>query len=239
MRRSLSRHARTKTLLALLLTVGAIGSIGVSGTYAVLSGEETNAGSTIASGTLTLDNKVNGGTACSSFGSGSSNNVNGGCTALVPSTPLRYPGDTVTAQVEIKDTGSLGASALSLFMPTCTASVSSGGTAFANGGNPCASITENAVGVGLQLTVQETSSAWTPTKCWYPVQAAGTCTASPNSLGIFASAFTSTSLSLNLSPGPAAGASRYFTIGVTLPTNASDTLQAEQASFDLTWQAST
>ena len=40
---------------------------------------------------------------------------------------------------------------------------------------------------------------------------------------------------LDVGAGPAAGATRYFKLGMQLPTNASNTLQGEEALFALTW----
>jgi hypothetical protein len=44
---------------------------------------------------------------------------------------------------------------------------------------------------------------------------------------------------LALGTGPAAGASRYFIIGMQLPGGASNALQGEEALFGLTWQLAT
>lgn len=235
---------RTKALLALLVAVGALGSITVSGTYAVMRSEETNAGSTVSAGTLTLGDTVGSGTTCLSWAAGTTGNVNGGCAPLVASSTLQYPGGTpATAEVRIDDTGSLDGSSLSVYMPACTPAASPGANANANGGNPCAEVSTNGTPSGLQLTIQETDSTWTnPKKCWYPVKATGACasaagyaTKAPNSFPLFAEYVTSASASWDLGKGPTAGASRYFLVSVLLPANASDTLQGEQATFDLTW----
>ncbi len=243
-RRRRGRLGRAKTILALLVAVGAVSCLGVSGTYALLLSEETNANSTIASGTLTLGNAVNAGTMCVSHGTGSTGNLNNACAALVAASPLRYPGDpAVTAQIQIKNTGSLDASDLAVFMPTCTMATSPGATGRTNGGNPCVELFTSGAPSGLQLTLQETNASWVATRCWYPVDAVGACAsapgyaaAAPNSFGIFAEYVTSSGAALDLGAGPAHDQSRYFVVGVSLPTDASNTLQGEQATFDLTWQ---
>ena len=53
-----------KKILASLLVVGALSSLTVGGTFALLNSQESNATSSIASGTLTFSNLVNTGTAC-------------------------------------------------------------------------------------------------------------------------------------------------------------------------------
>ena len=76
------RNRSLKTLLAALIVIGSICCVTVSGTYAVFTSQETNVAGTIASGTLTLQNSVNGGTACTSYGGSDAQNYNTGCTAL-------------------------------------------------------------------------------------------------------------------------------------------------------------
>lgn len=238
--------ASLKLVLALLIAIGGLGSITVSGTYALLLSGETNANSTIASGTLTLVNTV-GASICNSYGAGSSGNVNNACSTLMTSSTLRYPGAAAaTAQVRIKDNGSLDAAHLSVFMPSCTMTTSPGATGHTNGGNPCTAQFTASVPTGVQMTIQETDSLGTATTCWYPVNAAGTCLSAagyagaiPNSFGSFATYATSAASSLDLGAGPAHDQTRYFVVSVFLPTNASNTLQGEQANFDMTWRVST
>lgn len=238
---------RLKSLLALLIAVGGLGSITVSGTYALLLSEEANPNSTIASGTLTLGNTANSGTTCFSSAAGTTGNVNNACSALMTASTLRYPSaSATTAQIQIKNTGSLDASDLSIYMPSCAMATSPGATGHTNGGNPCAGIFTSGTPTGVQMTLQETDSVGTPTTCWFPVTAAGACAAAPgyaaaipNSFGTFATYITSTAAALDLGRGPAHDQIRYFVVGVGLPTNASNTLQGEQATFALTWHLTT
>ncbi|HUJ56686.1 MAG TPA: hypothetical protein VLW49_11935 [Gaiellaceae bacterium] len=118
----MSRRA-IKLLLLSVLAVGGIGSVTVRGVYAVLSSETGNRGASISTGTLTMENTANGGTACKSLNG--TNNVNTGCDSLFTYSPAaeNYPGTPVTATVKIADTGSIGASDLQVFMPSCLRSV--------------------------------------------------------------------------------------------------------------------
>jgi hypothetical protein len=111
-------------------------------------------------------------------------------------------------------------------MPSCasttTPSAPSPGTA-----NPCAA-------AGAQLYVQETDAAGAATQCWFPA-AAGACAFASNSLFVFQANDNTAATALDLGAGPAAGASRYFVIGMRLPPNASNALQGRAALFSLTW----
>ena len=145
----------------------------------------------------------------------------------------------------LQNTGSVDANDLRLFMPTCSTTTSPS-AGVVGGGNPCTEISDNSVPDGLELTIEETSSTGTVQKCLYPVVATGTCTAAPgwssgapNSFPIFAEYATDMGSSYDLGPGPAKGQTRYFKVTVILPTEASNSLQGEQALFGLTWHLST
>ena len=218
---------RLKKILATLIVIGSVGSLTASGTYALLSSQEANAHSSVASGTLTFSNVVNAGTVCLSYGGAASpGNVNNACQALFTSATLNYPGTPVTAQVTIANTGSIDPSSLSVYMPSCTVAATPSAPS-PGGANPCAS-------GGAQFYIQETTSAWVPTSCWFPA-GAGACTPAASSLSTFSGGANSTATALNLGSGPAHGQARYFLIGMQLPSNASNTLQGEAAQFSLTW----
>jgi hypothetical protein len=234
-----------KLILAALIVVGGVGSVGISGTWAIMNSESRNPGGTVAAGTLTLGNKVDTGTVCYSFGPGSSGNANAACSPLLSSSTLQYPGSGATAKLTLTGAGSLDVASLSLYMPTCTAATSPSATVVGSG-NPCTEISDAGTPTGLQLAIQETNAAWSPTTCWYPVSAAGSCTASPdyaaaapNSVPLFAEYANGPGASVDLGRGPVHGASRYFMITVSLPTNASNSLQGRQATFGLTWHVTT
>jgi hypothetical protein len=224
---------RLKKLLASLIAIGALSSITVTGTYALLNSEETNH-STIASGTLTFSNTVGSGTACFSYGGPSSpGNVNTGCDALLTSATLNYPGVPITpVNVTITNNGSIDAARLSVYMPSCTAAATPSAPA-PGGANPCST-------AGAQIYIQETTSAWTATQCWFPASTPPTpCAFASNSVRALAVNVSTPASAINLGSGPAHGQSRYFQIGMQLPSTASNALQGEEAVFALTWRIST
>ena len=234
-RASVGRTSSTwplKKLLASLIAIGALGSITVSGTYALLSSEETNAGSSVASGTLTFSNTVATGTACLSYGGPSSpGNVNTGCDVLITATTLNYPGVPITPMnVTITNNGSIDANELSVYMPSCTAAATPGAPA-PGGANPCST-------GGAQMYIQETTSTGTATACRFP-SGPVTCAFVANSMRALAVNASSPASAINLGSGPAHGQSRYFQIGLQLPSTASNALQGEAAVFALTWRMST
>ena len=213
------------------MVIGALTSVTVSGTFALLTSQESNARSAIASGTLTFSNTVSTGSACFSYGGPSSpGNVNSSCQALITSATLNYPGTAAVVPVKITNDGSLDAAGLSVYMPSCTMAATPGAPS-PGGANPCAVN-------GAQFYLQETDSTGTPTTCWFP-SSPGACTFAANSLQQFAANVNTTSSALSLGSGPAHGQVRYFQVGLQLPVDASNSLQGEAAVFALTWHAST
>lgn len=238
------RKSSTRTLRKILLSLLAIGgaaSLSVSGTYAILLSEETNSGSTVASGTLTFGNTVGTGTTCYTYGGPSSpGNVNGNCAALLSGSTEYYPGDSASATVTITNNGSLPIGDLVVYMPSCTVQTTPGASGHTGGGDPCSYITDGLGNPdGPLLSIQETS----PTSyCWYPDGAPGACSPSfpqDDWFGIFAQYVNTPPAALDLGPGPGPGQSRTFTITVALPANADPRLQGEQALFSLAWHATT
>ncbi len=223
---------RLKKMLAALIVFGALSSVTATGTFALLTSQETNAGGSVSSGTLTFDNVVNTGTACFSYGGPSSpGNVNTSCQALITSATLNYPGVAITpVKVTITNDGSIDAADLSVYMPSCTVAATPGAPA-PGGANPCSTN-------GAQFYIQETTSTGTPTQCWFP-SAVGACSFVASSLRTFAVNINTTTSALDLGKGPAHGTARYFLIGMQLPSTASNALQGEAAVFGLTWHMST
>ncbi len=219
-----------KKVLLSFLAIGVLSCFTFASVFAVLNSETQNNQTTIASGTLTFGNKVNTGTTCYTYGTGSSANVNSGCDPLFTNTTLMYPGALATAKVTITNNGSLNGSALSVFMPSCTM-VTSPSAPAPGGMSPCGS-------GGAQIYIQETDSSWTPTSCLYP-SGSGSCSLLANTMSYLASSRNTVASAWPLGSGPAAGMSRYFIIGMELPTNASNALQGEEALFSLTWHLST
>lgn len=221
---------RVKQVLLTMLVVGALGTATVQRAYALFTTDEANPAATVGSGTLTFGTTVGTGSVCFSYGGPSSpGNVNTACDALFTYDPAseHYPGDSATATVTIANDGSLGASDLALYMPSCTSAATADAPA-PGGGDPCAA-------GGAELYVQETQSdGTTPVTCWYP-SGSTTCSFAADSLHTFSQTYTSSSAALDLGAGPQASQTRYFTIGVALPSTAANTLQGEEAVFALTW----
>lgn len=212
-----------------MIVIGGISSLTVGGTFALFNSEESNPGSSIASGTLTLSDTVTTGSAsaCFSYGAGSSANVNNTCEGVFAMSSDNYPGVTGIAKITLLNNGSVDATGLSLYMPGGCTTVANTNAPSAGGGDMCAS---------ALFYVQETDSNGVATKCWYPAAAGVTCTAT-SLLSTFRTNYTSTIASLNLGAGPAHGAAaaRYFEIGMQIPSTATNTLQGEAARFGLTW----
>ncbi len=117
---------KLKTLLVLMIAIGAAALFAGSGTFASFSAETTNAGGSVSSGTLTMSNTVNGGTACLSMNAVATANLNPNCAAPITLTnvaPGVYGG---TAQIAVTNTGSLDASKLSLWSPWPNATLALG-----------------------------------------------------------------------------------------------------------------
>jgi hypothetical protein len=220
-------------------------SLTVHMTYAVLTSQAGNNGSKIATGTLTLSNTVGTGTACLSQ-SGTSN-VNTSCDVLLGPNPLWYPvsspataGQASVTNLTIKATGSLPASKLSLYMPSCTAAPTSGAPVNPSPINPCCPNGSPPCHVAgqssLDFYVQETDSSFTtPTYCWYPVPATGACSLADDTLGTFFGTYTTALTALPLGSGPAALGSRYFQIGIAEPVDGTNGLQGQAATLTLNW----
>ena len=156
------RAGAFKKVLASLIVLGAMSYLTIGGVFAIYNGELTNKASTAATGTFTFSNTVNAGTACLSYGSGTTQNVNPGCDALLANTTLHYPGVLATATVTINDTGSLPTDDLLLYMPNCT-STTSPNAGFVGGTGLCSGTST------LAFYIQETNAAGTTNiQCWYP-----------------------------------------------------------------------
>jgi hypothetical protein len=234
LRRASGRNSATwrlKKVLVCLIAIGSLSFLTVNGVYAVFNGQTSNGAGKISSGTLTFTNTVTSGTCNSYAGPASPGNVNTSCGALFTSASLNYPGVPATSRVTITNSGSLDASDLSVYMPTCVKTTTPS-TTVVGGGDPCAS-------TGAELYIQETDSSFTPTTCPYPDAAAGACTFQATTLNAFFVNANSSGSVFHLGAGPAHGQSRYFVIGMQLPSNASNTLQGEEAVFALTWHITT
>ncbi|HEX9823255.1 MAG TPA: hypothetical protein VGB51_02535 [Actinomycetota bacterium] len=215
-----------RTLLSggVLLVVAAL--VGV-GTLASFTAQTRNPSNVLANGTLVMSNKVGTGTACLSTSGGSTDsNVNNACDVAINRT-VQKPGDSYTADLTIKNEGSLAASALTLFMAAC-ANGDAAGESYNGTGLPCGKV---------QLYVQEMDSGFAANvSCKYGGGTATDCDFSDaaKTLGAYQTAYNSSASGLGLG-ATAAGASKYYRIGVKLPSDADNTYQGRSATFDLTW----
>ena len=209
-------------------TLGVAAAVAGGGSFATFNAQTTNPGNTFATGTLVMSNKVNAGTACLSTAGGSTDTNANNCDAAF-NLSVKKPGDSGTANITLKNEGSLDAAALSLFSSACTNADASGETYHGTGG-PCSKV---------QFYVQEyTSSSFaTVSTCLYGgTTVANTCDFSDTSktLGAFATAYPNSGTSLSLG-GMTAGTSRFIKVGVQLDSTANNSYQGRKASIDLTW----
>ena len=115
-----------KRVLLLLLVVGLVSYVGGSATFALFSAETTNPGSSMATGTLTMGNRVESGTTCQSYNGPTNDNVNStGCDALLALTNMAPGLSSKQAKVTIGNTGSLDASKLYVYAPYPSAALGS------------------------------------------------------------------------------------------------------------------
>jgi len=213
-----------KILLVSTMVVGLLGFVAVPRVWALFTAETSNLNATATSGTLTLDFNANA-TDCFSYSSGAlGDNENDTCTLRADTVANElYPGDISTTTVTIKDTGSVAASELRVFMPGGCTNVTTASATTGGGANPC---TTN----GLMFYIQETTGS---TKCWFPTVANGACSLTASSLSTFATTRTTAVNGLSLGAGPAAQGTRTFVIGVQLPSTVNNTYQGQAAKFSV------
>jgi len=219
-----------KILLSAAVVIVLAAGVGF-GTFATFTAETDNPGNVFAQGTLVLSNQKQGGSVClSTGGSSTDTNVNTGCDQLF-NLAAKKPGDSGTANLTLKNAGSIDASTFKVFSPTCTAADAAGET-YHGTGNPC---------TGVQLYVQQWSDAAfsTPLVCLYGGAAGNTCNFSDTTktLGDFATNYSNSSNGLSIG-SLTAGSSAYFTIGVKSPSTAGNSLQGRKATQDFDWYIS-
>lgn len=223
-----------KRTLVSLMIVGASGMAASSGVYAAFNSEVSNPNATVKSKILTMSDTVNTGTACLS--TAGTLNVNSNCDAVIDGTALHFPGDTVSANITIQNTGNLSTQKLSLYTGDCVdADVTS--ATYKGGGSPCGSV---------MFYLQEWSAdpnttpsgSNTAVACWYGSGTATTCDTtftSGQTLVNFAHTHNSLGTEMALTRS-FSGGKRYFTLGFQLPAAAGNTLQGRQAKVDFTWR---
>lgn len=219
-----------KILLSALIAAAAAASLG-AGVFATFNASTRNAGNLFANGTLVLSNTKQGGTACLSTGGGSTDtNANNACPQLFDLT-VRKPGDEGSANLTIKNEGSIPASVLEVFSTACT-DADVPGEAYNGTGSPCSKV---------QLTIQQYADAGfsTPSSCIYGGGTATTCDFSDTSktLAAFQAAHNSPSNGLSIGSGLPSGSAAYFKVAVRLPADADNSFQGRQATIDFNWYA--
>ena len=213
----------------ILLSAGVLTSLlgfSAAATVANFSAETTNPTNEFAAGTLVLSNQKNSATACLSTAGGTTDtNVNNSCDTLF-TTNLAPGGTAATANVTIKNEGTLAASALKLWSSACANADTA--AAYHGTGNPCSN---------LQITIQQYSDAFTtPSACIYGGGDATTCALdATKTLAAYATAHTGSGAAQTIGSGLAAGASAYFTITVYMPSSADNSYQGRKGTMDLTW----
>ena len=215
-----------------LLAIGALSFVTVGGTFLSLTSQGIERGaSSFAPGTLTLSNIVSGGPRASRiYRPGEpqqrEQELPGGITSGTAELSRRHPPLAVT----IANNGSLDASDLSVYMPSCT-KVATPGAPTPGGGDPCAAN-------GAQFYVQENELLVSPRSSAGPRGARAPASVHRELAQqhvrqrflLIGSASASES-------GPAHNQTRYFIIGLQLPASASNTLQGQAAQFGLTWHS--
>jgi hypothetical protein len=146
---------RTKKALLLMMAIGAAAYLGFSGTFANFQAETSNNGSSIASGTLTLNNQVNSAAACFSYTSVTADNINSGCDAAFAATNTA-PGvfqSTQIAKITLTNSGSIDASKLYLYASQVNGKLATGLTAGQTGITAIALTASNPAGLEGSVAV--------------------------------------------------------------------------------------
>jgi hypothetical protein len=228
-RKRRSRVRRRHKIVLTCAVVAVVASVLGVASFATFNAQTNNPSNTFAHATLVLSNTKQGGSACLSTGGSNTNtNSNTGCDQLLNLTSKK-PGDSGTANLTVKNVGSLNASTFKLFAPSCTNADVAGET-YHGTGNPCSI---------LQLYVQQwtDNTFTTASACLYGGATGNTCNFSDatKTLGAFSSSYSSSSNGLSIGSGLNAGSSVYITIGVQSPSSADNSYQGRQASIDFDW----
>ncbi|HVW33488.1 MAG TPA: hypothetical protein VHL53_13190 [Acidimicrobiia bacterium] len=225
-------NLRQKVLLSIGVVAG-IAALAGAGTFATFTAQTSNPTNTFANGTLVLSNQVGGNTACLSTGGGTTDVNDHTCDTLF-SLSVKAPGDSSTADLTLKNEGSLGASALEVFSAACT-DANAAGENFHGTGSPCGKV---------QFYVQQYSddTFTTPSACLYggSPDAGVSCDFSDaaKTLSAFVSAYPDVDHGLDAGPltkVSGAAPSTWIRVGVKLPDDADNTYQGRSASLALNW----
>ena len=223
---------RTSRGLKVLVSVGIVAAVSTvvgAGTFASFNAQAKNPTNRFAAGTLVLSDTKQGGTTCLSTGGGSTDgNSNAACEQLFNAT-VKRPGDSASANLTIKNEGSLSASVFKVFSTACT-DADAAGESYHGTGLPCGKI---------QLTIQRYSDAafTVPSACLYGASTLNTCNYSDaaKTLSAFQSAHNSSANGLDVGSGLGSQESAYIQIAVLLPSGADNSFQGRQATTDFNW----
>jgi predicted ribosomally synthesized peptide with SipW-like signal peptide len=207
-----------------------------AGTFASFSASTTNS-STFASGTLVLTDQVDAGSICYSSGTTATDtgvntdtNDNANCAALFNLT-VKKPGDNATANLTLKNDGSIDATALKGFASAACADANETSETYHGTGNLCST---------LLLSIQNygnDSTRTAPASCLYGGASGNVCNNSDatKTIGAFTGAYPDANTTLAMGT-LTAGTSRYLTIGINFPSTATNNVQGRKATFGLKWQ---
>lgn len=225
---------RMKQYLMLLCVIGLVAVASGSGTFASFSAQTTNAGNTFSAGTLYLHDTSNGTTTCNSESATTGPNYNidpTGCGILF--TADLSQGAT-TAELALKNAGSLASTDLLASVPSCSWSktIPADPTFIAIPGD-CS---------GVNVTIQETDSSYgvpsSDVYCAYgPSTTQPDCNA-PDNTATLADLSTPQQLLTTAAATAtlAAGTTRYYVIKVDPSgVGSGNALQNLKLTFDMTW----
>jgi predicted ribosomally synthesized peptide with SipW-like signal peptide len=238
------KHRNLKKVLVTSIIVASLGTL-AGGTFASFTAQNGNPANTFASGSLVLDfNSTTfpppvtpNASDCLSTGGGSTDTNSNVCATLV-SAGVKKPGDSVTAKLALTNRGSLTIAHLMAYSPVvsgakpCADGLAAGET-YHGSGLPCGKVV---------FYIQETNSAFTATTCQWGGGTASTCdfttdaTKTLDSWSNGAGAHKTTATALDMG-ALAPGATRYFVVGMALPSTADNTYQGVSATMDLDWYA--
>jgi len=238
------KHRNLKKLLVTSIIVASLGTL-ATGTFASFTAQTGNPANTFASGSLVLDFNnttfpppaVPNATDCLSTGGGNTNTNSNVCATLV-SAGIKKPGDSVTAKLALTNRGSLPITNLMAYSPVVTAP------------KPCldgnaAAETYHGTGAAcgkIVFYIQETNAAFAPSACQWGGAVGVTCdfttdpTRTLDAWSNGAPGHSTPATALNMG-ALAAGATRYFIVGMSLPASADNTYQGVAATMDLDWYA--
>jgi predicted ribosomally synthesized peptide with SipW-like signal peptide len=213
---------KTKRYLMLLAAIGLVAAaLGGTGTFASFTAETTNGGNTFATGTLLLANTVNSVT-CNSNSSAANTAT---CNSVFTASNLGT-GVTQSNTVTVSNTGTLTASALTLFGSPCVNSTAVSAPGLTQDGDICNN---------LKLSIEEDNAVGgTPVSCLVGTPFVNACVPSTSTVALdtWLTGTQTTPVSLVTSLAPATP--HYYKISLYLG-NVGNAFQGRQAAFGLTW----